>query len=731
MNISAGNARTAAHRDPSGSLAFAINLALSFAVFGRPVWGHFRTLHLGATADPSLFMWYLVWWPYALVHGLNPFVTHLLWAPIGINLTWMTCVPFPSLAAWPVTAAFGPIASLNLLSILAPALAGWAAFLLCRHLSELWWPALMGGYVFGFSSSMLTEQFNADLHVTVVFLVPLAALVTIRAIEGTIPRTRFIVLLAAILAAQFLTSIEVFATLAMFGAIALLLGWLFVPAEEGRRVEDAMPALLYAFVLALLVVSPYLYWLFAYGTPKGEIWPIESYSADFAAFLLWSRVNELFLLPPLGSLTRHLYPVLVPRNPAYLAIPLIAIAAAYARREWRTPIGKLLVSMFAIALVLSLGPRLHAFGAALFPMPGRILTALPLIGKALPYRFMMYAFLFLALIVARWFASNGLGRGVNMAIAAAVILFTMPNFSYPWAPPKAAPAFFTSGTYRDYLNRGDNLLVIPYGWRGDSMLWQAQTNMYFRMAGGWPGALHPAEFEQWPFFWAFDWGVYLPDAPDQLGAFLAHHQVDAAVVSDRDPNAAYWGAMLADFSRRVYSGGGVTVYRMLPAALAPYREISAAAMRQRAAAAAIGSLILAAGDWLAAGHRLARLDPAAALQSGALKGSWCAGERIDPASGKKIQVLDSAHHWFCGVEIGGTPYGDAIVGMRGTYADLAPVIARYRKLARHIYFPFPRDLLRPGVPPPHPDELAFIRIEFAPAQIAALAAQLRGAPHPH
>jgi hypothetical protein len=58
------------------------------------------------------------------------------------------------LAAWtvyPVTRVFGPIVSYNLVCLLSPALAGWSAFILCRHVAGRWRPALFGGLFFAFS----------------------------------------------------------------------------------------------------------------------------------------------------------------------------------------------------------------------------------------------------------------------------------------------------------------------------------------------------------------------------------------------------------------------------------------------------------------------------------------------------------------------------------------------------------------------------------------------------
>src|SRR5436309_9903181 len=39
------------------------------------------------------------------------------------------------------------------------------------------------------------------------------------------------------------------------------------------------------------------------------------------------------------------------------------------------------------------------------------------------------------------------------------------------------PVFFVGGQYRTLLPRGANVLVVPYGDRGNSMLWQATTGL--------------------------------------------------------------------------------------------------------------------------------------------------------------------------------------------------------------------------------------------------------------
>jgi len=572
---------------------------------------------------------------------------------------------------------------------------------------------------------MLTEEFNSDLHVTLVFLIPLAAYVVVRALEGNLTRGKLAVLLAAILIGQFLTAVEGFAMLTMLGTMALVLGWIFAPRDIVGRLAIIVAPLLIGLTITLVVVSPYLYFLFGIASPRGEIWSVDTFSVDLLGLLFPSRVNSLGLFPPFGSLTNYFVPVLAIRNPAYVGLPLFAVVAAYAWDGWRSPTGKTLIVSLLAVLVLSLGPRLHIGGNMIFTMPSKVLFSLPLIQKMLPYRFMTYAFLIIAIITALWFASNRMNYRINVALAAVVILSTLPNFSYPWFHPANAPEFFTTAEYREYIKPDDNVLIFPFSWRGDSMLWHAQTEMGFHLVGGWPGALHPMEFENWPFFWALLQPTYLPDATRQFGAFLAHHYVDSIAIADGDPNGKYWGNLASNFAETKRQAGGVTIYRLKATALKPYLELSAEQLQQQSRASVIDSLVFAASQWLSTGHSFAQFDPAKAVESKALNDSWCAGVRIDPTSGRENEVMETIHHWYCGIEIGGGYHGNVIVGAPGTYADFEPTIERYRKFATHIYFPYGIDLLRPGVPAPPDGERAFLEMEFTPQRIAAIAPQLR------
>jgi uncharacterized membrane protein len=128
-------------------------------LFGLPALTRLSSVYVGTGgADQNLFAWSLVWWPHALRSGQNPFHADVLWAPDGVNLAWVTAVPGPSLLVSPLTAVFGPVASLNVLLLAAPALAGWAAYLACRQVTGTFWPSVAGGYMFGFSTYLVAQR---------------------------------------------------------------------------------------------------------------------------------------------------------------------------------------------------------------------------------------------------------------------------------------------------------------------------------------------------------------------------------------------------------------------------------------------------------------------------------------------------------------------------------------------------------------------------------------------
>jgi hypothetical protein len=665
-----------------GSLAAgALYLAISVFFLGRQLIFDFGGSYVGRYTDPSLFIWSIAWWPYALSHGLNPILTHVIFAPGGMNLAWVTTVPLASLIMWPITAVFGPIASYNLVALLAPPSAAWAAFILCRYLTNSVWPAILAGYVFGFSSYLLAQTLAGHLHMALVFPVPIAVYLAAQWFNEEIESRTMAWLAGLAIAAQLLLALEVFATATMFAAFALLLGFGSTTGDTRRRIVKLIGVLACAYGVALLIASPFIYYVFESGHLGDPIKIVEQFSADLLNFVVPTKVNALGVLSPLPNVTRAF-----PGNPfergAYVGPVLIALAVVYARRFWREPLGKTLIDSLLIICVLSLGPILQIGGHRTIGLPGYLLALTPVINRAVFARFMMYAILILAIITAQWFATSAAGMRTKWVVATLVVLFALPNpDARYWISKSDTPQFFTSGIYQKYISPDETVLVTPYSLYGNSMLWQAQTGFYFRMAGGWTGPL-PDEYMLWPVIESLTRRNYLPDAQMQLMSFLANHQVGAIVAAGTDPAHRFVPQWLPAGAAKPLEVGGVTLYRIAPDALIPYRSITAAEAERKADRELFNGVLAAVSKYQAEGRDPRLLTPLVLQNLGLLPREWSVG-------GTDHDELDSRRETYRGVRIGYLDQSLLGIGIAGTYEGLKPIIDRYREYAAQIYFPLP------------------------------------------
>jgi hypothetical protein len=177
----------------------------------------------GGGADPMQYVWSIKWVPWAIGHGHNPFLTNAMWAPGPFDLAATGWTPLAALVAIPVTLTIGPLASYNLLILASPALAAFFAFRLCHYITGRVAPAVVGGFMFGFSSYVVGQMIG-HLHLTLVFFIPLAVEFVLRHLDGRSSRRRFVIEIAAVVVGQALLSTEVLFTALMFGAITLVAG---------------------------------------------------------------------------------------------------------------------------------------------------------------------------------------------------------------------------------------------------------------------------------------------------------------------------------------------------------------------------------------------------------------------------------------------------------------------------------------------------------------------------
>jgi hypothetical protein len=525
----------------------------SAALFGGPVLGHLGSRIVAADQiDSSQFMWFLAWWPHAILHGLNPFVSHAMFAPEGVNLTWSAAIPGPSLLLAPLTLTAGPVVSWNVLELAAPALSAWTAFLLCRHITRRVGPSLVGGYVFGFSPYMLLNLTGAP-NLALTALVPVLVWLVLMRVDQTIGSRWFVAATALTLVGQYLISTEVLATATLFGAITLALAAALLPAVR-PMLRHTLGLLALAYAGAAVLVSPFLYFFVS-----GQHYPAGAvdFNSDLAAYVLPS---------PRMAITRHTPALPGADTQPYLGLPLVALLVWFVWRERRRPAALLPALTLVAATLCSLGQHVFVGGhRTAVPGPWWLLGRLPLLGYAIPVRLSLYVALAAAVMVAMFLsgtpgeARKGRGAVGRWALALLVVAFILPDIgNAAWNTSVRDPAFFADGTYRRYLRPSDRVLTLP-AW-GPNARWQADTAFPFTLAAGYRGNPFPATYTRYPIWNALLSGQLPAGYAAQLRRFVRAKGVTAVVVDASAPGR--WRQLFGTLGVRSISVGGVVLYRL-------------------------------------------------------------------------------------------------------------------------------------------------------------------------
>jgi hypothetical protein len=501
--------------------------------------------------DPSAYLWFFAWWPHALGEGLDPFVTSLIFVPEGYNLAWVASMPGPSLLLAPLTLAFGPGVTWNVVSLASPALSGWTAYLLCRHVTAgAIVPSLMGGWLFGFSPYMLGHLAGAP-QLAFVALVPVFVLLAVRHAEGSLGDRPFVAGTAAALAAQALISTEVLATTVVFGGLALVVAYALY-AERRRRLLRTAALEGVAGAIAAILVSPLLFATFFRPATRPEQ-ALEAFPADVASFLVPAHWLALAQGHAPGE------------TPAwatgfgYYGAPLLVLVALFAWSHRGSRVARLAVAAMAMAIVASLGRSLAVGGADTgIPLPWAIFAGLPLLQYAIPVRFSAFAFLPAAVIVALWLAWRPSAGRWALAIAVVVVLLPAVG-NATWHTELPERAFFATDLHRRHLDERDRVLVIP-AW-GANMWWHTEADLSFRLVGGYVGAF-PDGYTRFPI-WGSLLGGELPADPErELRRFLAAKGATVVVLDPRQGRR--WRPILEARGPRPVAAGGMLVYRLAP-----------------------------------------------------------------------------------------------------------------------------------------------------------------------
>ena len=443
------------------------------------------------SGDPQQSVWFLDWVPWAITHGVNPFITHHINTPGGVNLMWNALAPLLGVVLWPITATAGPVVAYDLLVTAELALSAWCAFLLIRRYVPNVWAALAGGTFYGFSP-FLTAQAPSHAKVGFALLPPLLLLLLDDIVVRRRSPRRYGLLLGAALGAQLLVYEEGFVLGLVGGAVVLLVLAVRAGREETRaRLGHVARAAAWALPAMVVIVAVPMAWQLFGPDRLPTLLPGGAVYVTDVANLVVPTPTQWFS----PSFTQRLaanFSGNSLENASYLGVPMLLVMALALWRSRRRTLVVVTAWSTALLVLLSMGPQLHIAGhTSSLPLPWKVISVLPMFGSALPSRLFVYVDLGAAMLLAvfvdeilmthavRW--APRAAAAVGVALVALSVMPVRAGFAV-----LDVPDFFTASVGR-VVPRNSTVLVAPFAHDGDTalpMVWQASAGMAFRMPEG-------------------------------------------------------------------------------------------------------------------------------------------------------------------------------------------------------------------------------------------------------
>jgi hypothetical protein len=439
-------------------------------------------------SDQAFFEWLLGYGVYVLGHGADPFFTHLLNAPVGVNLATNTSITVYTVLFAPLTRLAGP--QFSYVTILTLNLAGsafaWYLFLQ-RFLVRRRAAAAIGGLFCGFAPGFISHA-NGHLNWTAGWVAPVVVWSVLRLRQpGRWLRNGAV--LGGLLAVGFSIAAEGLFFTALASALFVIVWSLSRAtwAEARAAVPTVSAALGVTAVVAGALLTYPLYMHFAGPqTFSGTGFNQRHYVEDVAGYVGFAS-RSLAAWAGLDSSGLASNPT---EETSFFGAPLIVLLIVAVPLLWqharpgRRATLRALVVVALVFMVLSWGPRLQYLEHETnVPLPYAALMRLPLFNSALPARFALVVAgvigILLALTADRVLTAERMSVRTQTAWAAGFAVALVPLFPTPLLTTDRAaePRFIADGTWKKYVHPGGALSALPLAWTGaaDGQRWQAYT----------------------------------------------------------------------------------------------------------------------------------------------------------------------------------------------------------------------------------------------------------------
>jgi hypothetical protein len=455
---------------------------------------HLTTVTTCGCGDASLTLWVIRWPAYALAHGLNPFYSSKLLVPAGINMAPNSLALGVGVA--PVTWMFGPVASMNVIDIVSPALSALSMCWLLRRWVD-WTPAaVVGGLAFGFSPFVVGSLALAHPNFGLLAVIPpIIACVEDLVVRHRHQPVRVGVVLGVLVTLQFFISVEVLLLLVLFTVFAAILAIGIAPSPRTAAVREAAGQAISGVVAAAVtavVLLAYPLWSFFAGPAHlvGRAWPnspagtVGSTPGGFFTGTLPAALVGIMRL--FGGYQGPALPLLSFVGVGMAVVLVVGLVVwRHDRRLWFFAV------LAVVGAVLSLGVGDGYWG------PWRLFVHLPVLSNVVPVNVTVITDLCLAVVLAltidhartsvarRWGDRRSTTAAGLVALVALVpiVVVLWPNLPLT-ARTVVVPHWFTQSA--SSLPAGSVVLPYPAALGGiqASMTWQAEGNLSYSMVGG-------------------------------------------------------------------------------------------------------------------------------------------------------------------------------------------------------------------------------------------------------
>jgi len=353
---------------------------------------------IGPPEDNMQHLWNMWWFHKVFVeHSGSLTFSNYIFYPQGSSLLYNSFSFYNLFLSVLLGHFLASVLVYNLLILHTFLLSGIGAFLLIRYLTKDPYVSLIGGFIFAFNPSHFAHSLH-HMELSSIQFIPLFVLYFIKTLKSTSKKNLSLACLFF-----FLNSICTWNYM-IFALFFIGLSYIYLAVRRKRVfLKDIVIKSGIIIGLTFIILSPWLlHMVFLAMKFRGQTIAegTDYFVADALAFIVPDPYHWLAQLKTVTALNNMFTGDNDWEKTAYLGLVNILIVLA-TFKEIIKKTAKYFLGLLA-GLIISMGASIHILGARFFiKMPYAVITHIPLIANArCPSRFVVYVYLFLAIIVS-------------------------------------------------------------------------------------------------------------------------------------------------------------------------------------------------------------------------------------------------------------------------------------------------------------------------------------------